>query len=79
MQSKFMTTFSQNDAKQFISNSETNEIEKLFSKSVHERAATKCFQSSRLKCLSEVSIKTKNESKQVTSLKYISLMLGEKL
>jgi len=43
MQNKFTTTFGQNNAKEFISNSETNEIEKLLLKSVYERAASKCF------------------------------------
>ena len=32
MQSKFTTTFGQNDAKELITNSDINEIEKLFLK-----------------------------------------------
>jgi len=43
MQSKFTTAFGQNNAKELFTNSEINEIEKLFLKSVYERAATKCF------------------------------------
>jgi len=71
MQSKFTTTFGQNNAKEFLSNSETNEIEKMFLQNVCKVPDQNIY----LRFL----IKTKNESKQVNSLKYISLTFGEKL
>jgi len=71
MQSKFTTTFGQNNAKEFLSNSETNEIEKMFSQNVFKVPDQNIY----LRFL----IETKNESKQVNSLKYISLTFGEKL